>query len=270
MDIINYIIIGVLQGIIEWLPISSQGNIIIYLSNVIGITTELAFNYSIFLHFGTVIAAIVYFRKYLAKLLRFNIIKEFLNNPIKYKENKEHSNLLRFIIIAVIFTLVISTPLYFLFGTILSDLNVSLVNLLIGVLLIVTGFILLFPRFIKKRVSKLSTKNSIILGLFQGLSILPGLSRSGLTTSVLLFEGFSPEKAFEISFLLSIPTIIVGEVGILIFSGFNFTPMIFISILVAFIVGYFTIDLLIRFARRINFSYFCFILGIIYILIYLV
>jgi undecaprenyl-diphosphatase len=127
--------------------------------------------------------------------------------------------------------------------------------------------------FSKKKVVQkydLSIKNSIILGVAQGFAIIPGLSRSGLTTSALLFRGFSPEKSFRISFLLSIPTMIIGEIGLLFLKGVFFSSYVLISLLVSFIVGYFTIDLLLKFARRINFSYFCFVIGFIYILVFLI
>jgi undecaprenyl-diphosphatase len=264
MDIINAIIIGILQGIIEWLPISSQGGLMIYLSNILNISIEAAFNNSIFLHLGTVFAALFYFRKDIVSILSISSIKNI------YFPKDENSKLLRFFVSGIFFTLLISGPIYFLIGNNISSLNLTLVNLFIGILLIITGVIMYFPKFVQLKKPKLSIKNSIILGLFQGFSILPGLSRSGLTTSALLFEGFPPEKAFKISFLISIPTILIGELGMLLFSSFVFEKTLLISLVVAFIVGYFTIGILIRFARKINFSYFCFILGFIYILLYVI
>ncbi len=272
-EIINYILLGVIQGVIEWLPISSQGGLVIYLSNVLNITPLLSLNYSIFLHIGTLLAAIVYFRKKLASLLSLNnflLLKKynfkiFTKNDLKEKK----FNLFRFLLIAVIVTLIISAPLYFLINNYIQNIkNILIVNFIIGLLLIITGLLIFFSRNIISKKPNFSIKNSFLLGVFQGFSIIPGLSRSGLTTSLLLFRGFNPENAFRISFLLSIPTILIGEIALLIFNGFFFSPLILISIIVSFFVGYITIDLLIKFAKNINFSYFCFILGIIYILTY--
>lgn len=270
-EILNYIFIGIIQGIVEWLPISSQGSLVIYLSNFLNISSQLSLNYSILLHTGTLLAATVYFWKEIIKILSFkNISLIFKYNFKMFTVEKSNSKftLLRFLIISVISTLLISAPLYFLLYDNISKFNILLINLLIGILLIITGFLIYFS---KKSISgnpSLSFKNSFFLGVFQGFAILPGLSRSGLTTSFLLFRGFSAENAFRISFLLSIPTILVGEIALLVFNGLFFTPYILISIVVSFIVGYFTIDLLIRFARNINFAYFCFIIGFVYILTY--
>jgi undecaprenyl-diphosphatase len=274
-EIISYIFIGILQGIIEWLPISSQGGLVIYLSNILNIAPQLSLNYSILLHIGTLFAAIVYFWKNIKSILSLKNISLFLKynfKLLKLKENKEDENLLllRFLFIGVVITLIISGPLYFLINNNISRLNILFINLIIGVLLFFTGFLIFFSKKIFIFKNKLTIKNSFLLGLFQGFSILPGLSRSGLTTSLLLFRGFSPEKAFKLSFLISIPTIFIGEVALLIFNGIFFSPLILISIVVSFIVGYLTLDLLIKFAKRINFSYFCFILGFIYILTFFI
>ena len=272
-EIIDYTLVGILQGVLEWLPISSQGNLMIYISSLLDISPVLSLNYSILLHTGTLLASIVYFRKEIYSILSLKNIKIFLKENFKLLKLKEDNNkqednlyLLRFIFISVIFTLLISAPIYFFIKENITSFSVALINLSIGILLIITGLLLFFSKKIISKNPNLSVKNSILLGIFQGFSIIPGLSRSGLTTSLLLFRGFSPEKSFRISFLLSIPTILIGEIGLLILNGVFFSPYIIISIIVSFIVGYLTIDLLIKFAKKINFSYFCFILGFLYII----
>jgi len=261
-EILNYVIIGVIQGVLEWLPISSQGGLVIYLSNFLNISSQLSLNYSILLHTGTLLAATVYFWKEIVSILSFKNLSLLFKHNFKLLSLKEEENdffLLRFIFIAVIVTLMVSGPIYFLMRSNLSNINILLINLIIGVLLIITGFLIFFSKKYFTNNSTFSIKNSFLLGLFQGFSILPGLSRSGLTTSLLFFR---------ISFLLSIPTILIGEIALLIFNGIFFSPYILISIVVSFIVGYLTIDLLIRFAKNINFSYFCFLFGLLYILSY--
>ncbi len=274
-EIINYIIIGVLQGTIEWLPISSQGNLVIYLANFLKISPQLSLNYSLLLHIGTLGSAIVYFRNEIKEIfsiknIKLLIVKNF--NLIKIKEEKEDENFLiaRFLLISLIVTFFISGPLYFLLRQKSSDINVSFLNLTIGILLIATGFLIFYSNKKTLTKPKLTIMNSFILGLSQGFAIIPGLSRSGLTTSALLFRGFTPEKAFRLSFLLSIPTIFFGEIALFIFNGIFFSPYIIISIIVSFVVGYFTIDFLLKFAKKINFSYFCFVLGFLYILSFLI
>ena len=256
--IIDYVILGFLQGIIEWLPISSQGNLIFYLSNFLNISPILSLNYSILLHTGTLLASIFYFRKDICTLLSFNNIRLFFRENIRILRRKEEAGkedifFLRFLAISLIVTIFISSPVYFFMKQNITFVSVSVINLIIGFFLILTGLLIFVSKKIIPQNPSFTLKNSILLGIFQGFSIIPGLSRSGLTTSLLLFRGFSPEKSFRISFLLSIPTILIGQIGLLIFNGIFFSSYILISIITSFFVGYFTIDFLIKFSKRINF-----------------
>lgn len=272
---IDYVVIGFLQGIIEWLPVSSQGSLVFYISNFLKISPEVSLDYSIFLHIGTLFAAMLYFRKELCSIFSYKNIKLLLKynfQIFKVKNNDVEDDflMLRFLFFSVATTFLIAIPIYFFIREKFLLSTVSHINLLIGILLFVTGFLILLSG--KKMVQKynLSIKNSILLGVAQGFAIIPGLSRSGLTTSTLLFRGFPPEKSLKISFLLSIPTMIIGEIGFLFLKGLFFSPYALISLLISFIIGYLTIGLLLKFAQKINFSYFCFILGLIYIFVFLI
>jgi len=150
-EIISYIIIGILQGVVEWLPISSQGNLMVYLSNVLNLSSQLSLNYSILLHIGTLLAAIVYFYKEIKSLLTVKNISLLFKYNFKLLKIKE-SNLdkdfsyLRFIFITVIVTLLISGPIYFLISDGINNFNILLINLIIGLLLFITGFLIFFSR----------------------------------------------------------------------------------------------------------------------------
>jgi len=259
MNIIGYLATGFLQGLLEWLPISSKSQVMIILSNIFGYSSSSAFDYSIFLHTGTVIAAIIYFRKEFKDVLK---PKQGLKSFI----NLDFTELQKFYLISVIFTLIISVPIYFLLRSKLDLMNTFAITLAIGLLLFVTGIIQLIR---KKQISnpRPSTKNALLLGISQGFAIIPGISRSGITTSALLFEGFSPEDAFRHSFILSIPTILIGEIGLAVINGFSFSAGMLLAMTIAGIVGYFTIGLLIKATKKINFAYFCFIIGAIYVFI---
>jgi len=180
------------------------------------------------------------------------------------------SKYLKFILIAVILTFLIMGPIYLFAKNSLDSIDASLVLLGIGVLLVIVGLFQYYSRKSKEQSLNYSNKNATWLGLAQGLTIIPGISRSGTTTSVLLFEGFNPTDAFKISFLLSIPTVIIGEIGLAILNGFIFNKFILLGIIVSFIVGYIMIDVIIRIAKKVDFSYFCIGLGVIYVLIYFI
>lgn len=266
MDLIAYILLGVIQGIFEWLPVSSQGISVVVLMNMFNVAPQLAIDMSIFLHLGTVIAALVYFWKDIKELFT----KTNYSDLLKFNKNLKFDNttqVSRFILVSVFFTLLIGVPIYFLVKQNVTAEMVGILTIAIGVLLIITGLLQVKIAKAKKAIPKFTAKDAFWVGSAQGLSVIPGVSRSGMTTSVLLFRGNNPETAFKYSFLLSIPTILIAEIGLLVINGFVFSPMILVSVAMAFIFGYLTIGMLMKIAKKLEFSYFCFVLGIAYILI---
>jgi len=269
MEIIEFIIIGILQGIFEWLPVSSQGISVVVLTNFFKVSVQKALDMSIFLHFGTLLAAFVYFFEDIKDLFSKTKVKDLFNFKKNIKFDYATSSS-RFIIISVFFTVLIGTPIYFLLRKSITAFQVTTLTIAIGVLLIITGVMQIKIKQAEKLIPNLKTSNAFFVGIAQGFSAVPGISRSGITTSTMLFQGFNPTNAFKYSFLISIPTILIAELGILLITGFSFNPLILVSILFAFIFGYITIGILMKIAQKLDFSYFCFILGITYILIALI
>lgn len=262
LKILQYIFIGVVQGIVEWLPISSQGNLVILLTNVFNVPVSLALDYSVYLHIGTVLAAIIYFRKQLFSLFSYNNIKALVS-----KKHTSNTKELWFIVFSVFVTTIMFCLLYFFYKN-MTLLSIKAITLLVGVLLIITGIIQTYAKKRKSVKKKLTTKNAFFVGLLQSFAIFPGISRSGITTSALVFERFSPKDALKYSFLLSIPTIIIAEVAYVVINGVSsFNVFLIISIITSFIVGYLTIDFLLKVANKINFALFCYILGGIYLIL---
>jgi len=257
MDFLTAIIAGLMQGIFEWLPISSQGNLLgIFVW--LGSNPQEAIRLAVMLHIGTLLAAIVYFRKEIKQML--------FTKGQNENEKRENKILLTFIIIATLATIITAIPCYFFLEELLGS-SVTFILLILTILLIITGTI----QLMKKKVGdgKLTTKNAILTGLGQGFSVLPGISRSGTTTSVLLFRGFKPEDAFKISFIMSIPAVFLADVAYGIFKGFIFDEFAILALAIAFVVGLLSMDILIKLAKKINFAYFCFVLAIIYFIAFL-
>jgi undecaprenyl-diphosphatase len=246
MDFLTAIIAGFLQGIFEWLPISSQGNIL-GIFTILGSDPKLALQLAVMLHAGTLISAIVYFRKE---------IKEMM-----LTKTSEDKKMLKFIFIATFATAITAIPSFLILEEFLGT-GVAFVLLLLAILLIITGIL----QLTKKKVGngELTIKNAILAGLGQGFAVLPGVSRSGTTTSVLLFRGFTPQDAFKISFIMSIPAVLLAEIGYGLIKGFLFDNYALLALFIAFVVGLVSMDLLIKAARKINFAYFCFLLAAIY------
>ncbi|MAG22246.1 MAG: hypothetical protein CL943_02995 [Candidatus Diapherotrites archaeon] len=243
MDLIQALFLGLLQGVTEWLPISSQGQVMVAALSLFGVTAEEAFRHAITLHIGTLIAATVYFRKELVEIV---LLKD--------------KPLLKFFLTALIGSAITAIPIYLVFKGVMGD--TFLVMLLVGAALILIGII----QFKKKIAQgKENVGHGFLTGLAQGIAVIPGISRSGITTAVLLMEDFDPEQAFRLSFLLSIPSVFAAEVVFATIEGISFEPNMLIAIAVAAIVGYASIDFLINIARKINFSIFCIVFGLAYI-----
>ncbi|MCA9383105.1 undecaprenyl-diphosphate phosphatase [Candidatus Dojkabacteria bacterium] len=258
---LDAIIIGIIQGIAEWLPVSSEGVIVLLENNVFHNfdNLEQLLNFALFLHLGTTCAAIVYFRKEL-----WNIIKWILN----YKNAPaQEKSLIHYLII----TTAISGILGIVFLQIVENFEESLtqsskvINILVGILLLVTAY-LQFKSKNQTGEKKLPTiADAILLGLTQSFAALPGLSRSGLTVSVLLLRNFDKKEALRLSFLMSIPIVIAGNI-LLNLNEFNAETSMLLAFLASFVFGYLTINWLLKVAEKINFAPFLVIVGILMII----
>jgi undecaprenyl-diphosphatase len=260
MDLLASIISGLLQGIFEWLPISSQGNIMAFLLSFFSMAPMDALKISVLLHSGTLMAAIIYFRKEFTQIL-----------SMCTREDKEFA---RFFIVATLSTAITAVPLYFLLKFALSEtigLTIPYLLFAIALMLIFTGFVQLNKKKagLQSHEMKLTDKNALIAGLAQGFSVLPGISRSGTTAAALLFTNANPEQAFKLSFMMSIPAVLFAQIAFGFSEGIYLEGFALVSVLVAFIIGLVSIDFFIKIARKINFSYFCFFLALIYIIIFI-
>jgi len=178
---LKYIILGIIQGITEFFPVSSSGHLVIA-QKFLGVT-EQAVVVSVVLHLGTSLALVIFFFKDILNLLR-NI------------------RLLSYIIIVTLVTGVIGVSGKGFFERLFNSPR------LVAVALIVTGIILILTKkFMKTKRSALNIKDTLILGLTQGFAIIPGISRAGITISTLLFRGLDREISFRFSFLASIPAV---------------------------------------------------------------
>ena len=244
MDAIQSILLGVLQGITEWLPISSQGQAVLIMLNFMAIEPEDAITVAIFLHIGTMLAVLIKFR-----------------NDFRSMLNRE-SKLLRVIFVATLSTGITAVPLLLFFKSLFATGEIA--TLLIGIMLILTGILLGAQKQTGYRsLDELTTKDMIIAGLAQGFSCIPGISRSGTTISILLLLGIKQELALKISFLMSVPAVLGA---IVLFDIRDVTAIgltdACIMILTSLIVGYLAMTILLRFAKRVNFAFFCISLGV--------
>ena len=258
---LEQIILGIVQGIAEWLPISSEGLIVLLVGNFFnkGIDLETIIRQALFLHLGTFLAALIYFRKDVISLIRalFNYRSADL----------ERQKTLKFLIIATL----ISSLFGFILLKALTGLEEQLffsakvITLVIGLLLLITAVLQIKAnKGGYKKISHLENKDGFLLGFIQGLAVLPGLSRSGLTISTLLLRKFDDVYALKLSFLMSLPVVLGGNIILNLQHGLFLIEAIW-GLIFAFVFGLLTIDLLLRFAKKVNFGYFVLFFGILVI-----
>lgn len=179
---LKYIILGIIQGITEFFPVSSSGHLVI-MQKLLSINTE-KLALSIVLHLGTSVALIIFFLKDILNLLR-NI------------------RLLSLVVMVTVITGIIGISGRDFFAALFSSPRI------VALALIVTGIILILTKkFMGAKRNILGLKDALILGVTQGIAIVPGISRSGITISTLLFRGIDRETAFGFSFLASIPAVL--------------------------------------------------------------
>lgn len=253
--ILQQIILGIIQGITEWLPISSSGMLALVMSNLYGITDlSSLIHIALFFHLGTFFAALIYFRKDVWKLTK--AIFNYKRSDDKTKKT------LNFIIVTTIITGVLGL----LILTLLSNINFGLtgktISFAVGFFLLITGIfqIKVKTRGLKKEIN-LKKSDSLLLGIAQGFSSLPGLSRSGITISTLLLKKFDDTSALRLSFLMSLPVVLFGNL-LLNLNDFTLTSAAIYGLLASFIFGLLTIHVLMSLSKRINFGWFVLIFAV--------
>lgn len=262
------IILGTIQGILEWLPVSSEGMIFLVKSNFFyqGESIKEMADLALFLHLGTFFSALVYFRKDVWRL-----IKEFFNYKKASQENKK---IINFLITSTLISGVLGYALLIWADNLGEGQNLSeftkYINIIIGFLLFITAYLLIKAKKGGERKSdNLNKIDSILLGIFQGFAVLPGLSRSGLTVSALLMRKFNSAFAIKLSFLMSLPIVLAGNI-ILNCKEFYFSLNNFFALFFSFVFGLITINFLLGLAKKINFGYFVLIFAILMVLANLV
>jgi undecaprenyl-diphosphatase len=251
-------ILGLIQGLAEWLPISSTAHLRIA-EHYLDLTTTPLFN--LILHLGTLIVVVFYFRTDVKNILAALIHLDF---------KTEYGKMIPLIIAATIPTAIIGLLYVEYFEDTLGQF------LIIGITFIVGATLVYSSHYSKEKTDIVTYAIAIVMGVAQGLAIFPGLSRSGATISTSLLLGVKRQKAFRFSFLLSIPAIIGDTVvegykdrGQLALSGISSIDVL-VGVVVAMIVGYIAIRIVARLVVSKKFHYFAiytWILGIILIVV---
>jgi len=245
----------------EFLPVSSSGHLVFFQS-IFGFKEPHVF-FDVVLHLGTLLAVVVFFRTDIS-----NILQGTRQGLKAHKMSQNGIRLLIWIIIATIPT--------GLMGILFKDWFESLFTRpkIVGGMLLTTGLILWFTRYVKRDgrlLEKMGWVDALLIGIVQGIAIIPGISRSGSTISTGLFCGLDRELAGKFSFLLSIPAILGAT--LLELRGIESPAEVWMHLIgmaIAFLVGLLSLKFLMRIVRRgrlFTFAYYCWPVGIVMILL---
>ena len=256
MDFIEAIVLGIIQGLTEFLPVSSSGHLELAKA-ILGDTSvpQESLTFTVVLHFATALSTLVIFRKEVAEIFK---------GLFQFKWNEQTKFSLKIIISmfpAVIVGLLFEEQLEAFFGGQI---------LLVGAMLIVTALLLLLADKAKQTNKKVSFTNAVIIGISQAIAMLPGISRSGATISTSVLLGVDRSKAARFSFLMVVP-LIFGKIAKDLLSGeINFSSSEIMPLsagfLAAFIAGLLACTWMIALVKKSKLSYFaiyCAVVGIV-------
>ena len=241
------IILGIVQGITEFLPISSSGHLVI-VQNILGVKSP-GNTLEVLFHFGTLMSVVYVFLQDIKQIL--------------LSMNEKNNQLFIFYIIIATLPAVIA-------GLFLKDYFLRIFDNvhLVGLALCLTGLLLIFSKRFKNNQKKFSFSSSIIVGIAQALAIIPGISRSGSTISISMYLGIPPKEAARFSFLLSIPVILGASIlGFLeiendkTFNNFTLT----LAIMTSFFTGVLALKILLKILEHGRFYFFgiyCLLVGV--------
>jgi undecaprenyl-diphosphatase len=237
MTIIDSIILGILQGLTEFLPVSSSGHLVL-VEKLLG-HKDVPLLYDILLHVASLLAVFIFFRKEL-----FNLAKECAS----FKFNKSHKYVL-----LILAATIVTTAMLFVTKPMMKSIKEEPVYLTVAFAF--TAILLLIAQsFFKKAVpnKEITLKDALFIGFFQGIAVLPGVSRSGSTITGALFRKIPAAEAVEFSFMLAIPAILGALLLELVKGGFAFIDPVpsFVGFLTSFAASLAALKLLVFMMKK--------------------
>lgn len=256
MTVLEAIVQGIVQGLTEFLPVSSSGHLTIT-QHIMGVTENNLF-FNVMLHLGTLVAVCAFYHKLIWRLIKafFGMLKDLFTGKFRFKEMDEDRNMLLMLIVGLI-------PLFLLFlpvpGTDMKVKDAAEMLgdgkyfIFVGIALMITALMLLLGTIASRRQqegrSRMTVLDAVVVGLVQSVAVLPGISRSGSTLAAGQMRGVNKQKALDYTFILAIPSILAAAV--LEFKdamdapgGINveILPLI-VGVVIAAVVGYLSIVL---------------------------
>jgi len=264
MEYIEAILLGILQGISEFLPISSSGHLVLA-EALFGLESE-GITFEVVVHFGTLFSILVFYRTILLSLIKgvWSQLSRWIHDPVSRKETNQETRLTGYILISMIPAMLV--------GLLLKDqIELLFENpVVVSVLLIVTGTFLFSTRYFKAGDEAMNSKRALAMGMAQAFAVLPGISRAGSTITVGLLFKTNREEAATFSFLMVLPVIagaMLLEIVELLQTDLTASSLQILAVgfISAFISGYLSLGTLIQLLKKQKFylfSLYCWGIGI--------
>jgi undecaprenyl-diphosphatase len=261
VSFISAVLLGILQGLTEFLPVSSSGHLVLA-QHFFGVESSGDTLFEVFMHLGTLLAVLVFFRRRIQVLL---VSLFSWKRTLRHEAHRRNRNVILYLVCASLATGLV----YLLFGDLFEALYSR--PLMVAFMLLVTGIVI----FVSDRLrsgdipaSNMGVPRGIFIGLIQGIAIIPGISRSGATIAGSLLAGLKRRDAAEFSFLLSIPAILAANlVNLDLFKQLSWKVFAayFGGFVAAFGVAYLVIGFMLELISRAKlkyFAYYCWAVGL--------
>ncbi|MBU5434325.1 undecaprenyl-diphosphate phosphatase [Pseudoflavonifractor sp. MSJ-37] len=268
LNILYSILLGIIQGVAEFLPISSSGHLVLFQTFFAFKDTD-SMLFNVLLHLGTLVSVCIYYRKDIWEMIRefFQWIAALIHRDGKEAGRPTPARRMIVLIIVATLPLFVVVPVKKWMEATLST------NMTVSVALLITGCLLYFSdRMAKghKNAKTATVVDALVVGAAQAVGTIPGISRSGITISAGLFRGFDRKFAVRFSFLMSLPAVLganVLEIGDAVAQGIDpkVLPVYLIGVAVAAVVGYLSIRLVSLLSDKGKFgmfAYYCWVVGL--------
>ena len=290
MTIVQAIILGVIQGLTEFLPVSSSGHLAI-MKNILRVDLETGALYDVLLHVATLVAICIVMRKDIAKLILefISIVRDVFTNflifidRITHKDDQYYIKIMSSAYRRFVVLIIVSSIPTAIIGFLLNDIIETVENELLvpGICLIATAVIILISDFLAdgtKKPKDATVYDAFAIGTAQGIATLPGLSRSGTTITACILCGFDRKFAVKYSFIMSMPAIFgalilkLSKISSDTVTGGDIAVYI-VGMVIAAVVGYFALIFTTKLVQKKSFKYFafyCFGIGVVSIIAYII
>jgi|WetSurMetagenome_2_1015567.scaffolds.fasta_scaffold36278_5 undecaprenyl-diphosphatase len=267
IETVQAIVLGIVQGITAWIPVSSKTQVILFGKVFYNLDFMTAVSFALIVHVGDLLATLYLFRN---EIIGFLKMKPRISDLKAMESADPERSLFWFVVISVLFSGAIGLPLYLATKKGFSELPGTLFLALVGMTLVVLGLVMWGSSrktgeksgsALKK---KISLTDTILTGCAQGLAVIPGISRSGITESTLLIRGYTPYEAVRLSFFMSIPMIALSISTFFLIEGMGTLTLqvIVLGIAAAFIASIVTMRVMLYAAEKVQFYYFNIAIGL--------